>query len=82
MKRSEFKIGEVFQCGRIKLKCVEIDDRVIDICPRCFFKDFCLDFDTNSLNCMDKVDEITNGCRNRKDKKNVIFVKVTDNNDD
>lgn len=66
MAKKEFKIGETFQCGLIKLKC---EKGICESCANCNFryKDDCsvfFDF-TGSCNASD-----------REDKTDVIFVKV------
>lgn len=68
MAKKEFKVGEVFQCGLIKLKVLEEDE---NSCLRCFFNRTYLCGNMNDLigSCYD--DE-------RQDKKNVVFVKVED----
>lgn len=62
----EFKIGEVFQCGLVKLK-VEKEDE--NSCLKCFFNGTFLCGNMNQLigSCYD--DE-------REDKTDVVFVKV------
>lgn len=70
MKRKEFKVGEVFQCGLIKLKC-EKEQKTRGCCDGCFFH----------FNCFTEItSEIAGPCNSlrRKDKTSVIFVKVED----
>lgn len=61
MAKKEFKVGEVFQCGLIKLKCIKTNS----LCDKCYFIRRCNH-------------EITGYCfaECRKDKNDVIFVKV------
>ena len=42
MEKKEFKVGEVFDAGLVRLKCVEGD-----ICDRCIFEDY------DSCSCTD-----------------------------
>lgn len=68
MAKTEYKVGEVFQCGLVKLKCVKAEGT---ICEGCFLYDIC-DFysQCNALiGCCDT---------SREDKADVIFVKVED----
>lgn len=69
MGKKEFRIGETFQCGLVKLKCCEkvIDDT--ERCEKCFFNYY--------GKCIDKFN-IAGYCShlNREDKTNIIFVKV------
>lgn len=68
MERKEFKIGEIFQFGRIKLRVEETNER--DGCAGCYF---------NRLSygeCIELRYSIGNCLLNREDDKNVIFVKV------
>ena len=68
MDNKEFKIGEVFQCGLIKLRCEESKS----CCNGCFL--------FNLTNCQEATSVFTGSClsRIRKDKTDVIFVKVDD----
>lgn len=69
MAKEEFDIGEVFQCGLVKLIVVEAIDSY-DLCAGCVFKG-----DTISNECSHVV--LGNcGAGYRKDKTDVIFVKV------
>lgn len=65
----EIKIGEVFQVGRVKLKCVEdFDDERCDNCA--FYKlggVLCAFLPNYGIEC---------SCLQREDKKNVIFIEV------
>ena len=38
MEKKEFKIGEVFLCGLVKLKCIKSDC----VCEGCYLNDFFL----------------------------------------
>lgn len=66
MAKKEFKVGEVFQFGLVKLRVVEEDE---NSCLRCFFNGTYLCGNTSKLigSCYD--DE-------REDETNVVFVKV------
>lgn len=66
MKKKEFKVGEVFQCGLVKLKC----SNLYDGCQGCFFDKFM----TDGEDCKLLIGEC-NGMY-REDKTDVIFVKV------
>lgn len=70
MSKKEFKVGEVFQCGLIKLKCVERKFGA-SRCNGCFF-------DEKDFICVCKnVKDITGECGGkREDETDVIFVKV------
>lgn len=70
MAKKEFKVGEVFQCGLVKLKCVIEPINRSERCDGCFFDD--------NGECIDRFDNIVGKCShlNRRDKENVIFVKV------
>lgn len=67
MSKTEFKIGEVFQCGLVKLRCV----KATNLCDGCvFYNGDPLTKDCSYIalgNC---------GSCYRKDKTNVIFKKV------
>lgn len=65
MKKKEFKVDEVFQCGLVKLKV----EKQTDYCEGCAFRDFgfCGDIHEFSGSC--------NGIE-REDKTDVIFKKV------
>lgn len=68
MSKKEFKVGEVFQCGLIKLK-VEIGDRFY-LCKGCYCGETtheCEVFKVIVGECMSE---------SREDKADVIFVKV------
>lgn len=67
MEKKEFKLGEVFQCGHVKLKIEKSDF----ICGGCYFLG-------SSLDCRSINRLITGSCikSERKDKTDVIFVKV------
>lgn len=64
MEKKEFKVGEVFDAGLVRLKCVEGDT-----CDRCIFEDY------DSCSC---IDIIIGPCGHidRQDNKNVIFIKA------
>lgn len=70
MKKTEFKIGETFQCGLIKLK-VEESRGESSCCDGCFFHFRCFKASTGV---------ISGSCArtDREDKTDVIFVKVED----
>lgn len=66
MAKKEFKVGEEFQFGMIKLKCEESKYG----CSGCYFYRFsnaCKEFEEVAGNCLSE---------NREDEKDVIFVKV------
>ena len=63
MFNGEFKVGEVFQCGLLKLKVVEWPDG--SQCTGC-------DLDVIA-DCYGQLYSLVGLCRNRKDNKNVIF---------
>lgn len=67
MEKKEFKVGEVFTAGLVRLKCVEGDT-----CDRCIFEDY------DSCSC---TDIIIGPCGHvdRQDNKNVIFIKLIKN---
>lgn len=69
MKNKEFKIGEVFQFGFIKLKCVESTTKD---CHGCV------------LSCTSPCRKFVGECAfyKRQDKKDVIFVEVKEDNDE
>lgn len=65
MPKKEFKIGEVFQCGLVKLKCVEAKRE--KYCTGCFFE--------ANEDCASRiVGNCSFSCR--EDNTDVIFVKV------
>lgn len=68
MDRSEFKIGEVFQCGVVTLECIKRKSNYSH-CEGCFFSDY--------GQCMDHK-HVTGHCASvyREDKTDVIFIKV------
>lgn len=67
MPNKEFKVGETFQCGLVKLKCVKSKFT----CDGCYFLG-------SSLDCAIINKIITGSCikPEREDKTDVIFVKV------
>lgn len=70
MKQKEFKVGEVFQCGLVKLRCEE-SRTTGSCCEGCFFHFRCFKETTGN---------IAGSCARteRKDKTDVIFVEVED----
>lgn len=68
MAKTEFKVGETFQCGLIKLKCVKMKD-----CEKCYFEDYC-------ILGLKQSKSIHGEClaEKRFDKKDVVFIKVKD----
>lgn len=68
MKKKEFKIGETFQCGLIKLK-VEKLRCVASWCDGCFFHFRC---------SKEAVRIIAGSCRGtqREDRTDVVFVRA------
>lgn len=67
MAKKEFEVGEVFQCGLVKLKCVESGTYNCDGC----FLDDCCETDIQCVNIVGLCGSI-----NREDKTDVIFVSV------
>lgn len=67
MKKSEFAVGEEFQFGRLRLRCVREQE---EPCYGCYFADI-------DKNCLDFSD-LLGYCSvlNRTDKTDVIFVEV------
>lgn len=68
MEKKEYKVGETFQCGIVKLKV----SNLCDSCRGCFFDKIMSDGE----DCKLLVGEC-NGIR-REDGTDVIFVKVED----
>lgn len=68
MKKKEFKVGETFQFGLIKLRAVE---RTY-CCKGCYF------LDNDDMQCGEEVEKIVGHCTSseRSDGKSVAFVKV------
>lgn len=68
MAKKEFKVGEVFQCGLIKLRVVKEDE---NSCLKCFF---------NKTFLCGNMDQLIGSCSDveREDETDVIFVKVED----
>ena len=67
MQKKEFKVGEVFQFGIVKLKCVKDADYY---CRDCYFSKFtgpCKEFEDIVGNCL---------AEKGNDKTDVIFVKI------
>ncbi len=69
MSKTEYNIGEKFQCGLIRLECVEQSEDAIRFCEGCFFDGFSACSDTLCLigPCFDE---------DRSDNKNVIFKQI------
>lgn len=67
MEKKEFKVGEVFDAGLVRLKCVEPTAPGAG-CEGCIF---------NYFTC-EAVDVIAGPCNHaeREDNKNVIFIKA------
>ena len=64
----EFKIGEVFQFGKKKLKCVENTE---SLCDGCIFRDFTFDVCKSVVHFVGEC-----AFQKRQDEKNVVFVEV------
>ena len=65
MAKTEFNLGEVFQCGLVKLRVEEANS-----CDGCYLDD---------LGCYGHLRDIVGLCdKSRKDESSVIFVKVED----
>lgn len=69
MAKKEFKIGETFQFGFVKLRVEKPDSNDLLLCEKCFFNGGC---------CIDKIKDAIGNCvwDRREDKTDVIFVKV------
>lgn len=67
MEKKEFKVGEVFDAGLVRLKCVEAQASDSG-CEGCIFYDF-------SCGAIDVVLGPCN-CTEREDGNNVIFIKA------
>lgn len=69
MAKKEFKIGETFQFGFVKLRVEKPDSNDLLLCEKCFFYCGC---------CIDKIKDAIGNCAwdRREDKTDVIFVKV------
>jgi hypothetical protein len=69
MEKKEFKAGEIFQCGLLKLKC----EKSSFSCKGCYFLG-------SSLDCRILNRMVTGNClkTERKDKSDVIFIEVKD----
>lgn len=67
MPKKEFKVGETFQCGLVKLRVVK-EERA-GTCTGC---------DLHGLECCIAIQEFIGSCfrADREDKNDVIFVKV------
>ena len=69
MAKKEFKVGEVFQCGLVKLKVEETKKPTS--CEGCFF------WSVKFPSCDYYMEALVGLCdKRRKDEKDVIFVKV------
>lgn len=73
MPKGEFKVGETFQCGLVKLKCVK-SENPRDPCRGCFINQLTGNYDCFCFENI--VGECT--CYDREDETSVIFVKVED----
>lgn len=71
MEKKEFKVGEVFQCGLIKLKVIKAQNPRYH-CRECIISKLVEDCDCVCFEPI--VGECT--CYDREDKNDVIFVKV------
>lgn len=68
MKKKEFAVGEVFQFGLVKLKCVK-RKHASDRCIGCFLM-YC-------GRCSDDMDAVGSCSQHsREDEQDVIFIKV------
>lgn len=69
MEKREFEIGEVFDVGLIKLKCVEVDIKNENPCEGCVF--------TKKFHVCGIINDMIGPCAsvNREDKKNVVFIE-------
>lgn len=67
--KTEFQIGEEFQCGLVRLKCIAQREDLGTDCTGCIL---------DGINCCAKIDILMGRCADyeRTDKRNVIFVKV------
>lgn len=67
--RTEYNIGEIFQCGLLYLQCIQQRTDLGASCEGCIFY--------NGGMCVDDIEEMVGYCgeRNRTDNENVIFVK-------
>lgn len=70
MAKKEFEIGEIFQLGLVKLKVEKTDAKLCEQCENCYLYE-------DIENCRQLLN-IIGSCeaKNRKDKTDVIFVKV------
>ena len=66
MEKKEFKVGEVFQFGFVKLQCVKANNK----CEGCYL-------DSTDI-CSFAISSCVGNCKSekREDKTNVIFVKM------
>lgn len=69
MEKKEFKVGEVFQFGLVKLKVEVCDENIFYPCGKCFFAGSC---------CIDRIEKAIGSCEwgKREDQTDVIFAKV------
>lgn len=72
MKKKEFKIGDTFQFGLIKLRVEEREEYCCNCCKGCYF------LDNDDLQCGEEIEKLAGYCSSsvRSDGKNVAFVKV------
>ena len=70
MEKTEFNIGEEFQLGLSRMKCVAQREDKCPLCDDCFFNDWGSCDDVNS--------NIVGPCSmgSRTDKHDVIFIKL------
>lgn len=65
MPKKEFKIGEVFQFGLVKLR---VEEGGLKSCNDCYLDNF---------NCYENLIDLVGRCdRSREDKTDVIFIKM------
>ena len=70
MAKKEFKVGEVFQCGLIKLKVEKTNAKPCYQCEECFMYE-------HIYNCNDLIDLVgSREGKKRDDKTDVVFVEV------
>lgn len=70
MEKKVFDIGEEFQVGLVRLKCVAQRKDKPTSCEGCFFHDI--------NDCSGTIPEFIGGCASyeREDSQDVIFVKI------
>lgn len=73
MAKTEYQVGEIFQCGLVKLKCVKSENEFNPCEGRVF---------NSHIGCVGIIG-MFGGCSifNREDETNVIFVKVEENHE-